>query len=72
MKDLVKKYNLEKMVEVVTDRAYDYADIKEEYEEAYKGEMKADPNKCYEYGYGETLDNTVSLLKELKHYMEGS
>lgn len=69
MKELLERYNLEKMIDVVADRSQDYSNIKEDYEESFKGEMKTNPDKYYEHGYGETLDNVAKLLTELKRYL---
>lgn len=68
MKELLERYNLEKMIDVVADRSQDYSNIKEDFEESFKGEMETNPDKYYEHGYGETLDNVAKLLTELKKY----
>lgn len=65
MLELLNKYDLEKMVEVVDDRLGDYSDIKGSYEEEYAGESKVNGDKCYEYGYGKALEDTLKLLEEL-------
>lgn len=68
MKKIIEKYDLQKMIEVATDRACDYADIKDEFEEKFEGEMKSNSDKHYEYGYGKILEDVVELLTELKNY----
>lgn len=70
MTKTIKGYDIDRMIEVVTDRAYDYSDIMEEYEEDYAGEIEVNPDKCYEYGYGKTLDDVILLLGELKKFTE--
>lgn len=66
MNDILKKYDIDKMIEVVSDRTDDYSNIIEEYEEKYTGEREVNPDKCYDYGYGATLDSVISLLIELR------
>lgn|SRR5699024_3575615 len=72
MRNIVKNYDLEKLVEVAQDRADDYSNIKREHEETYVGECEDDPNKCYPFGFGDNLDKVVELLTRLQEKSENS
>lgn len=57
MKDLLEKYNLDDLIEVVEDRLADYEENASQYE-----------GNGYPVGFGEKLGQVVDLLYELKQF----
>lgn len=65
MKKIIRDYNLPVLIEVAKDRAEDFSNIREEYEESYIGESEINPDKCYAFGFGDKLDEIVELLMRI-------
>lgn len=66
MENTLKKYDLDKMIEVANDRLGDYSENVSKYEEKYAGEIEVNPDKYYKYGYEQTLTDIVKMLTKLK------
>lgn len=63
----VKNYKLDEMIAAVQDRLADYEEHAQVYEETYAGEKtKSKREIYYDYGYGDRLEDTIQLLKELR------
>ena len=63
IQQLLNKYDLERMVEVLKDRVDDYYDYCAELEQPH---LNADGDYSYAYGYGQTLKYALELVKQLK------
>lgn len=72
IQQLLNKYDLERMVEVLEDRVIDYYEYCAEYEEPH---VNAGEDYSYPYGHGQTLKHTLELVKqlqELKDHMQSN
>jgi hypothetical protein len=65
--EILDRYDLDALIEVVDDRVRDYS---ENVYPMHEAKTEDDQESYYRYGYGRDLEKALHLLKELKEYKE--